>query len=71
MNGQTSLFPADPAASTYQAARLDFERELFVQALRRYHGNVSAAARQLGMSRRNLHLKLNRLNIDVSALRAE
>lgn len=40
-----------------------FERELIVAALKRSPGNMSAAARELGVSPRVLHYKMHRLGI--------
>lgn len=41
----------------------DSERGVILRALSRAQGNISAAARLLGISRATLHRKLNRLNI--------
>jgi DNA-binding NtrC family response regulator len=35
------------------------ERELILQALQRHSGNRAAAARELGITRRTLHNKIN------------
>ncbi len=40
-----------------------YERELIVEALKRNRGNMSAAARDLGLSPRVIHYKINRLGI--------
>ena len=40
-----------------------YERELIVEALKRNSGNMSAAARSLGLSPRVIHYKINRLGI--------
>ncbi|WP_176015189.1 sigma-54-dependent Fis family transcriptional regulator [Victivallis sp. Marseille-Q1083] len=40
-----------------------FERELIVESLKRHHGNMSAAARELGLSPRVIHYKIGRLGI--------
>ena len=39
------------------------ERNLIVQALRNCNGTRSAAARELGISRRTLHRKINQFNL--------
>ncbi|PYK82144.1 MAG: hypothetical protein DME41_10635 [Verrucomicrobia bacterium] len=38
------------------------ERKLILQALATTNGNVTAAAKKLGISRRTLHRKINELN---------
>jgi len=38
------------------------ERKLIVQALAATNGNVTAAAKKLGISRRTLHRKINEIN---------
>jgi len=38
------------------------ERKLILQALAATNGNVTAAAKKLGISRRTLHRKINELN---------
>ena len=38
------------------------ERKLILQALATTNGNVTAAARKLGISRRTLHRKINEMN---------
>ena len=40
-----------------------YERELIVEALKRNHGNMSGAARDLGLSPRVIHYKIGRLGI--------
>ena len=40
-----------------------YERELIVEALKRNNGNMSAAARDLGLSPRVIHYKIGRLGI--------
>jgi DNA-binding NtrC family response regulator len=39
------------------------ERQMLLDALRRNSGNISKTARQLGLTRRGLHLKKERLGI--------
>ena len=43
-----------------------FEREILRTALREHGGNVSSAARELGLHRQSLQQKLRRLGIDAS-----
>ena len=57
----TNLLP-DGAAS-FNTLVSSFERELIVEALKRKNGNMSAAARDLGISPRVMHYKINLLGI--------
>lgn len=43
-----------------------YEREIITEALRRNNGNMSAAGRDLDLSPRVMHYKVNRLGIEVS-----
>ncbi|OYX74961.1 MAG: Fis family transcriptional regulator [Rhizobiales bacterium 32-66-11] len=59
-------FPADDLLGRQERAD-DFstgERGVVQRAMARAHGNVSAAARMLGISRATLHRKLTRLRLD-------
>ncbi len=42
------------------------ERKLVLQALASTRGNVTAAAKKLGISRRTLHRKINEMNVEKS-----
>jgi len=44
------------------------ERRLIMQALASTKGNITAAAKKLGISRRTLHRKINEMNAAKSAL---
>jgi DNA-binding NtrC family response regulator len=48
------------------AAVEDLEREMIGKALERATGNISETARSLGLTRRGLYLKMQRLGIDAS-----
>jgi two-component system response regulator AtoC len=55
-----------PVSTLPAAGNLDMEtneRNLIVQALRNCNGNRSAAARELGISRRTLHRKINQFEL--------
>jgi len=41
----------------------DIEKQMIVRALEECEGNISKAARQLGLSRRGLHLKLAKYSL--------
>jgi hydrogenase-4 transcriptional activator len=71
--GSTSLSGTTPASrSTAAPANLasaieQVERDLIQAALDRSTGNISEAARLLGLTRRGLYLKLRRLGLDTPA----
>ena len=45
----------------------EVERRMIADALRRHGGNISRAARELGLTRRGLYLKLERHDLSASA----
>jgi DNA-binding NtrC family response regulator len=53
--------------TTLAAAIEKLEREMIESALERASGNVSETARLLGLTRRGLYLKMQRLGVSVSA----
>jgi two-component system nitrogen regulation response regulator NtrX len=57
--------PKEPAPSSLHAARDAAERERIVKALEAARGNVSSAARALGIERTHLHKRLRALGIGV------
>lgn len=54
-------------AMTLGDAMADLERRMIAEALRKHSGNISAAARELGLTRRGLYLKLERYQLSASA----
>ncbi|MCA1594657.1 MAG: sigma 54-interacting transcriptional regulator, partial [Acidobacteria bacterium] len=48
-------------------AMSELERRMISEALRRHNGNISRAARELGLTRRGLYLKLDRHDLSASA----
>jgi transcriptional regulator with GAF, ATPase, and Fis domain len=62
---------AVPASSlpnvTLADALAEVERRMIADALRRHGGNISRAARELGLTRRGLYLKLERHSLSASA----
>lgn len=63
---------AAAAGSTLQNVTLadalaEVERRMIADALRRHGGNISRAARELGLTRRGLYLKLERHSLSASA----
>jgi transcriptional regulator with GAF, ATPase, and Fis domain/Tfp pilus assembly protein PilF len=79
---RTSMPIAAPAASvtpiasaaaaisegtTLADAMADLERRMIAEAMRKHNGNISRAARELGLTRRGLYLKLERYQLSASA----
>jgi hydrogenase-4 transcriptional activator len=66
---QTSDTPLRGRAQqpTLGAAVEQLERDMIVQALERSSGNISHTARILGLTRRGLYLKMDRLGLSASA----
>ena len=54
-------------AGTLAEALGEVERRMIADALRRHNGNISRAARELGLTRRGLYLKLERHDLSASA----
>ncbi len=52
---------------TLADALAEVERSLIAEALRKHNGNISRAARELGLTRRGLYLKLERHAMSASA----
>ncbi|HKQ54084.1 MAG TPA: sigma 54-interacting transcriptional regulator, partial [Pyrinomonadaceae bacterium] len=70
---QTSITPLSAVAGspgqhvTLADALADLERRMIAEALRKHGGNISRAARELGLTRRGLYLKLERHEMSASA----
>ena len=66
-----STLASMPAGSlqniTLADALADVERRMIADALRKHGGNISRAARELGLTRRGLYLKLERYQLSASA----
>jgi DNA-binding NtrC family response regulator len=52
---------------TLADAIAEVERRMIAEALRKHNGNISRAARELGLTRRGLYLKLDRHQMTASA----
>ena len=67
----SSTLASMPASSlqniTLADALADVERRMIADALRKHNGNISRAARELGLTRRGLYLKLDRYQLSASA----
>jgi DNA-binding NtrC family response regulator len=53
---------------TLSEALEEVEKRMITDALGRHKGNISRAARELGLTRRGLYLKIDRYQIDVGPL---
>ena len=70
--GLTSIVPGTNVTVPLQNVTLadalaEVERRMIAEALRKHNGNISRAARELGLTRRGLYLKLDRLEMTASA----
>ena len=69
---ESAAAPASPGGRRAQSVHLsaaveDLEREMIRGALDRCDGNISESARQLGLTRRGLYLKMRRLGFETPA----
>ena len=53
-----------PTSGTLAEAVEELERQMIQDALRRSSGNIARAAKELGLSRNGLYLKMDRLNFN-------
>jgi len=60
---------AELEGCSFHEARALFERRFLCDALRRYKGVISQVAGSIGMSRKNLYIKLENLEIDYNRFR--
>ena len=51
---------------TIAAAQEELERRMISEAMRKHSNNISRAARELGLTRRGLYLKLERYSLKVA-----
>jgi hydrogenase-4 transcriptional activator len=58
------LAPATPGGTLAEAVE-ELERRMIQDALRRSSGNIARAAKELGLSRKGLYLKMDRLNFNL------
>jgi len=70
-SAQVSTLTSMPGATlqnvTLADALAEVERRMISDALRKHGGNISRAARELGLTRRGLYLKLERYQLSASA----
>jgi DNA-binding NtrC family response regulator len=67
INGTGSSISVPIQNVTLAEALAEVERRMIADALRKHNGNISRAARELGLTRRGLYLKLDRLEMTASA----
>lgn len=65
MGNPNSLPIIIPKGNNYNQIMEQVEKDLLTQALKRNNGNINQTAKELELSRQNLHYKLKRLNIAV------
>ncbi|MBI4712542.1 MAG: sigma 54-interacting transcriptional regulator [Planctomycetes bacterium] len=61
----TSVRMAQDAGSTFKRLKDEFERNVIVETLRKYNGNITRAARELGCDRTGLSKKIKTLRIEL------
>jgi transcriptional regulator with GAF, ATPase, and Fis domain len=64
-SGRSEIVPLENV--TLADALSEVERRMISEALRKHKGNISRAARELGLTRRGLYLKLERYQMNPSA----
>ncbi len=57
--------PPEINATDYRTAKSDFQRRFLKDAVVKHHGNISATARAVGMSRQGLQKRLRELGLDL------
>ncbi len=67
--GSLAWDPGDDFATAKKKVVEGFEREIIAAALREHGGNISQAARRLGLHRQNLQQKLHELGISAEGYR--
>ncbi|HEX8844151.1 MAG TPA: sigma 54-interacting transcriptional regulator [Pyrinomonadaceae bacterium] len=63
----SALAPTPGESVTLADALAELERRMIAEAMRKHGGNISRAARELGLTRRGLYLKLERHDLSASA----
>jgi Nif-specific regulatory protein len=66
---QTSLLSGTAQKGGLEMKLASVEYEMLVEALKSYHGNMTEAARELGMTRRVLGLRMDKYGIDYKQYR--
>ncbi|MCA1615780.1 MAG: sigma 54-interacting transcriptional regulator [Acidobacteria bacterium] len=66
---QSAAMPVSAGGQTLTLAEAmaELERRMIAEALRKHSGNISRAARELGLTRRGLYLKLERYSLKIAS----
>lgn len=59
-----NILDAPTSSGTLEEAVADLEKRMITESMRRHGGNISRVARELGLTRRGLYLKLDRYGLD-------
>jgi transcriptional regulator with PAS, ATPase and Fis domain len=62
--GSVGTYSIGAKGSTLEEAVSELEKQMIIDALRRHEGNISRVAKELGLTRRGLYLKIDRYEID-------
>jgi transcriptional regulator with PAS, ATPase and Fis domain len=65
--GLNHSFNIETQGATLESAVTDLERKMILESLQRHSGNISRVARELGLTRRGLYLKLERYQLSKIA----
>jgi len=66
---QTSVLTDSVYKGSLEAKLASVEYEMLVEALKTHHGNMTEAARELGLTRRIMGLRLGKFNLDYKTFR--
>jgi len=66
---QTSVLTESDYKGSLEAKLASVEYEMLVEALKTHHGNMTEAARELGLTRRIMGLRLGKFNLDYKTFR--
>lgn len=60
----TNILDAPHSSGTLEEAVAELEKRMITESMQRHSGNISRVARELGLTRRGLYLKLDRYGLD-------
>ncbi|MDD5772454.1 MAG: sigma-54 dependent transcriptional regulator [bacterium] len=64
MENSDAIINQELTASTFKDAKEKFEKQYFIELLNKHNGNISHAAQEADMDRKNFFLKLKKFNLD-------